>query len=82
MMLACALHNSLDLLAQEPDSAVVMLGSEEVLDSLFADSTKIKKDAALDIGQDRGLFIVAPDEKMQLRILDRLGTWWCMMIKN
>lgn len=62
-------YNNLDLKAQEADSSVVMLGSEEIPDSLFTDSTKIIEDAALDIGQDRGLFIVTPDNKMQLRIL-------------
>ena len=37
--------------------------------SLHSDSTKIVEDAPLDIAQDRGLFIIAPDQKMQLRIL-------------
>ncbi len=39
------------------------------IDSLHSDSTKIVEDAPLDIAQDRGLFIIAPDQKMQLRIL-------------
>ena len=38
-------------------------------DTLHSDSTKIVEDAPLDIAQDRGLFIIAPDQKMQLRIL-------------
>ncbi len=46
-----------------------MIGLEESMDSLHLDSTKIIEDAALDIAQDRGLFIITPDAKMQLRIL-------------
>ena len=38
-------------------------------DTIHSDTTKIIEDAPLDIGQDRGLFIVTPDKKMQLRIL-------------
>jgi hypothetical protein len=45
------------------------MGSGFAPDSLNVDSTKIIEDAALDIAQDRGLFIVTPDRKVQLRIL-------------
>jgi hypothetical protein len=38
-------------------------------DTIHSDTTKIIEDAPLDIGQDRGLFILTPDQKMQLRIL-------------
>ena len=50
------------------DDAKTIL-SLSAADSLQSDSTKIVEDAPLDIGQDRGLFIVTPDQKMQLRIL-------------
>jgi hypothetical protein len=45
------------------------MGSNADLDSLLTDTTKIIEDAALDIGQSRGLFIVTPGGEMQLRIL-------------
>ena len=54
---------------QVTDSTRVFLGSDISLDSLQRDTTKIIEDAALDIAQDRGLFIVTPDRQMQLRIL-------------
>jgi hypothetical protein len=54
---------------QVTDSTRVFLGSDFSLDSLQRDTTKIIEDAALDIAQDRGLFIVTPDRQMQLRIL-------------
>ena len=54
---------------QVPDSSRIFLGSDISLDSLHKDTTKIIEDAALDIAQDRGLFIVTPDRQMQLRIL-------------
>ena len=38
-------------------------------DTIQSDTLKIIEDAPLDISQDRGLFIVTPDKKMQLRIL-------------
>ena len=38
-------------------------------DTLKTDSTRIVETAPLDIAQNRGLFIVTPDGKMQLRIL-------------
>ena len=54
---------------QVTDSTRIVIGSDESLNSLSMDTTKIIEDAALDIAQDRGLFIVTPDRKMQLRIL-------------
>lgn len=54
---------------QVTDSTRVFIGSDGSLDSLNMDTTKIIEDAALDIAQDRGLFIVTPDRKVQLRIL-------------
>jgi hypothetical protein len=54
---------------QAIDSSRVINSSESSLDSLNTDTTKIIEDAALDIAQDRGLFIVTPDRLMQLRIL-------------
>lgn len=38
-------------------------------DTIQVDSNKVVEDAPLDIAQDRGLFILTPDRKMQLRIL-------------
>lgn len=38
-------------------------------DTIQTDTLKVIEDAPLDIGQNRGLFIVTPDQKMQLRIL-------------
>jgi hypothetical protein len=54
---------------QMTDSSRVVLGSDVSMESLSMDTTKIIEDAALDIAQDRGLFIVTPDRQMQLRIL-------------
>ena len=54
---------------QMNDSTRAFISSDGHLDSLNMDTTKIIEDAALDIGQDRGLFIVTPDQQMQLRIL-------------
>ncbi len=57
------------LYGQVPDSSGVIVGLGPKLDTLHIDSTKIIEDAALDIAQSRGLFIVTPDRLMQLRIL-------------
>jgi len=54
---------------QEVDSSKVVVGSSGDLHLQNADTSKIIEDAALDIAQNRGLFIVTPDRKMQLRIL-------------
>jgi len=54
---------------QQSDSTKTFMGSSVDLDSLLSDTTKIIEDAALDIGQNRGLFIVTPGGEMQLRIL-------------
>ena len=56
--------------AQETgDEGVKTIVTSHASDTLQSDTTKIVEDAPLDIGQDRGLFIVTPDQKMQLRIL-------------
>lgn len=52
----------------QQDSVKVIMASV-VTDTLQSDSTKIIEDAALDIAQNRGLFIVTPDQKLQLRIV-------------
>ncbi len=39
------------------------------VDTIQTDSSKVIEDAPLDIDQNRGLFIVTPDQRMQLRIL-------------
>ena len=41
----------------------------QAADTLKTDSTKVVEVAALDIAEDRGLFILTPDKKMQMRIL-------------
>jgi hypothetical protein len=58
-----------EALGQMADSTKAFISSDGLPDSMNMDKTKIIEDAALDIGQDRGLFIVTPDQKMQLRIL-------------
>jgi hypothetical protein len=63
------LSRSMPSLGQTPDSAKTFMGSNMGMDSLIKDTTKIIEDAALDIGQNRGLFIVTPGGEMQLRIL-------------
>ena len=57
------------LQGQVPDTSGVIVGMGPKLDTIHIDSTKIIEDAALDIAQDRGLFIITPDRLMQLRIL-------------
>ncbi len=57
---------ALDLIAQ---TSVQSVSTNSPADTLNNDSLKVVEDAPLDIGQNRGLFIVTPDGKMQLRIL-------------
>lgn len=57
---------TLELIAQESLETVSI---NSPADTLRTDSLKVVEDAPLDIGQNRGLFIMAPDKKMQLRIL-------------
>ena len=52
----------------QQDSVQVIVSSFPA-DTLRSDTTKIIEDAALDIAQNRGLFIVTPDRKLQLRIV-------------
>ena len=52
-----------------PDSTRATIGAAFKPDSLAADSTLVDDAAPLDIAKDRGLYIVTPDGKMQLRIL-------------
>ncbi len=59
-------HN---LYSQVTDSTNVQILRNNKADSVRIDSTKMVEDVPLDIAQDRGLFIVTPDNKMQLRIL-------------
>ena len=46
-----------------------LVGGKVSTDSIKSDPTKIIEDAALDIAQNRGLFIFTPDGSMQMRIL-------------
>ena len=47
----------------------VLVGGNAPADSIKSDPSKVIEDAALDIGQNRGLFIFTPDGSMQMRIL-------------
>lgn len=49
--------------------SVRVISTSTPSDTLTSDSTKVIEDAALDIGQNRGLFIVTPDRRLQLRIV-------------
>jgi len=55
--------------AAEPDTVKVVIGDGAALDTLTADTAKVIEDAPLDIAQDRGLFLLTPDRRLQLRIL-------------
>jgi len=57
---------ALDLLAQ---TSLETVSTNSPTDTLNTDSMKVVEDAPLDIAQNRGLFIITPDKKMQLRIL-------------
>ena len=61
--------NSLIAHAQGENEPVKNILSSSPADTIQSDTSKIVEDAPLDIGQDRGLFIVTPDKKLQLRIL-------------
>ena len=52
-----------------PDTARVLITGKMPMDSIRTDTMKIVEDNALDIAQNRGLFILTPDRKVQLRIL-------------
>ncbi len=69
IMICLLLSIHSDSYAQGTDSIRTFMGTSFDMDSMIIDSTKIIEDAALDIGQNRGLFIVTPKGEMQLRIL-------------
>ena len=52
--------------SEEQNKKIMTLNA---VDTIQTDSSKVIEDAPLDINQNRGLFIVTPDQKMQLRIL-------------
>jgi len=54
---------------QTQDTTRLIIGHKAGIDKFMSDTTKLIEDAALDIAQNRGLFIVTPDQKLQLRIL-------------
>ena len=56
-------------IAQEEDANQKTIMGVQAADTLKSDTTKVVEVAALDIAQSRGLFIVTPDKKMQMRIL-------------
>jgi hypothetical protein len=51
-------------LAQEEDANQKTIMGVQAADTLKSDTTKVVEVAALDIAQNRGLFIVTPDKKM------------------
>ena len=54
----------------EPDTSRKTIGMNTAVDSTMRfDTTNQVKSAPLDIGLTRGLFIITPDQKMQMRIL-------------
>lgn len=57
------------LTSYSQQDSVRVISTSAPADTLLSDSTKVIEDAALDIAQNRGLFIVTPDRKLQLRIL-------------
>ncbi len=67
LLFACAVVAQGRPLQDVPDSARRIVVQTGRLDSAKVDSTA--EDAPLDIGSNRGLFIVTPDRKLQLRIL-------------
>lgn len=67
---------SASLLGQEkknPDSTKAQINYNKTTESFTNDSTYQQKEA-LDIGSNRGLFILSPDKKMQMRILGSVRT--------
>jgi len=56
-------------IAQQDDPNQKTIMGVQAVDTLRQDTTKVVEVAALDIAQSRGLFIVTPDKKMQMRIL-------------
>lgn len=67
----CLVLSSLNVLAQEDteqDSTKVQLNYNKPGEE-FEKDTLYKQTQALDIGSDRGLFILSADQKMQMRIL-------------
>ncbi len=70
MMWFVLLLGGISLKAQDtiPDNRQIVMGSTQA-DTISTDSNKVIEDAPLDIGQDRGLFILTRDRRLQLRIL-------------
>ena len=61
---------NVSLAQNEQDSTRKTIETNFIIDStLVPDSTNLVKTAPLDIGANRGLFIITPDQKMQMRIL-------------
>jgi len=56
------------LMAQETQTSNISVGVHPS-DSLQGDARRIIEDAPLDIARNRGIFIVTPDQKMQMRII-------------
>ncbi|NJN26362.1 MAG: hypothetical protein HC819_10475 [Cyclobacteriaceae bacterium] len=56
-------------IAQDIDLSQKKILGVQAADTLKTDTAKVVEVAALDIAQNRGLFIVTPDKKMQMRIL-------------
>jgi hypothetical protein len=60
---------SIAAFAQESDSVKTMISSNAQADQFKADTLVKQEVSPLDIGDDRGLYILTKDGKMQLRIL-------------
>ena len=75
LLLISAASFSLSIFGQEADTTkTTQQGPKTVsatmpVDTIRSDALKVVEDAPLDIAQNRGLFIVTPDQRMQLRIL-------------
>lgn len=71
LLVICSIFLPSSLLSQEnaeTDSTKVNVNYNKTTDA-FANDSLYQQKEALDIGSDRGLFIISPDQKMQLRIL-------------
>ena len=69
IVLMIVLHTSNIVFSQDQDSSSTLISSTSKQIEQIGDSTVTEEDSPLDIGKDRGLFIITSDGKMQLRIL-------------
>ena len=75
LLLILAVSFRLSIFGQDADTTKttqqrpITVSATMPMDTIKSDALKVVEDAPLDIGQNRGLFMVTPDQKMQLRIL-------------